>query len=406
MIAKQLYSSVTGRALNRDNDVLAYQILQSFQPGEVTPEQANEIGRELAMKLSKGGFQFVVATHVDKGHPHNHIVLNSTSLDGTRKYRNAIRSEKTVRRFSDQICAAHGLSVIANPASKGKSYKEWMEAKKGTSWKAVLQENLLSCLQSASDFPALVAAMESLGYEAKENGKLYFRAPGQQRFMSTDTFGDGYRKAEILARLSSRKGKLPTTDREEVGRVIDLSSGKNAAKGSGFSLWAARHNLKMESASLVFMEEHGLEDYAALSERLGQAAENMERARAALKETESRIRLKAKLKDAILQYGKTKTVYQQYRAGGYKQAFYQQHEGEILLHKAAKKTFDELGLSKLPGVKAVQSDLTALYSRKKEQYSEFQNCRKAWEEYRTVKNNLSRLIEKPIDRPAAKEKQR
>jgi len=128
LLSKREYLAITGRT--QDNDILAYHIRQSFKPGEITPEKANEIGQELARKFTKGGHAFIVATHVDKRHIHNHIIFNSTTLDSTRKFQNPLGSSKIIRRISDNLCLEHGFSVIENPKpSRGQNYHKWKEQK-------------------------------------------------------------------------------------------------------------------------------------------------------------------------------------------------------------------------------------------------------------------------------------
>ena len=128
-ISKQLYHQITGRSQPKGRDVLMYRIIQSFKPGEVSPEEANRIGYELAMKYTGGQHQFVVATHVDKAHIHTHIEINSTNLNCDGKLRDVKGSAMVLRRLNDELCKAHGLSVIENPKPSAKKQKEMAAAK-------------------------------------------------------------------------------------------------------------------------------------------------------------------------------------------------------------------------------------------------------------------------------------
>ena len=126
-LAQRIYQTKSGRE-QKENDVLTYQIRQSFKPGEITPEEANRLGYELGMRFTKGQHAFIVCTHIDRRHIHNHVIFNAVSLDCTKKFRDFLGSGKAIRRLSDIVCIENGYSVIDEPKRRrGLSYNRWQE---------------------------------------------------------------------------------------------------------------------------------------------------------------------------------------------------------------------------------------------------------------------------------------
>lgn len=201
LLSKQKYSSITGREPQHGRDIIAYQIRQSFLPGEVTPEQANKIGYELAMRFTGGQHQFIVATHIDKAHVHNHIIFNSTTLDCTHKFNNYKDSAGVVREISDRLCLENDLSIIENPAPKGKHYAKWKAEREGTSWKSKLRKTIDEMLPGCTSFDHFLKRMEAAGYEVKRGKYISFRAKGQERFTRAKTLGKEYAEDVLQAKL-------------------------------------------------------------------------------------------------------------------------------------------------------------------------------------------------------------
>ena len=206
-ISKQLYHQITGRKQSPEHDIIMYRIIQSFKPGEISPEDANRLGYELAMKFTRGQHQFVVSTHVDKAHIHTHIEFNSTNLNCDAKFQNVKNSAFILRRLNDELCRAHGISVIENPKPSAKKQKEIAAVKYGTSHKEQRRQTIDRVLPDCQGYDDFLAKMRAEGYEIREGKKLSFRAPGWGRFTRSDKLGADYTKEALRERSTNRGGR-------------------------------------------------------------------------------------------------------------------------------------------------------------------------------------------------------
>jgi hypothetical protein len=400
LFSKRQYIAKTGRHRGAD-DVLAYQIRQSFAPGEITPEEANRLGRELAMRFTKGKHAFVVCTHVDKAHIHNHIIFNSTSLDCSRKFRNFWGSTKAVRRLNDTICVENGYSIVENPRPHGKSYNKWL-GEKPLCQRDQLRMAIDAALEkSPADLEALLALLREMGIEVSPRGKsIRLKAPGGKKFirLDADSMGEGYSVDALLEVLSGERTHVPGTKKarqpnpSKVNLLVDIQAKLQAGKGAGYARWASVFNLKQMAHTLNYLTEHGLLEYAVLAARTNEATARCNGLLDQIKAAEQRMAEIAVLKSHIINYSKTRDVYVAYRKAGYSKAFRAEHESEILLHQAAKKYFDGLGLKKLPTVKSLQAEYAALLAEKKSAYADYRKARDEMRELLTVKANVDRLM--------------
>jgi hypothetical protein len=406
LLAKRQYAAMTGRRI-RKHDVLAYQIRQSFKPGEVTPEEANKAGYELAMRFTKGKHAFIVATHIDKAHVHNHIIFNSTSLDCTRKFRDFLGSGRAVRKLSDQICLEHGLSVIENPKRRGKSYNKWLGEKKPLSHQEKLRRTIEAVLlKKPADFDAFLLKMEAAGYEIKRGKYPAFRAQGEKKFTRLRSLGEGYSEQEIREVIAGKRS-LPSsrqvqTAPQRISLLVDIQAKLQAGKGPGYERWAKIFNLKQMAQTLNYLSENDLLEYGQLEDRTAKAASRFNELSERIKAAESRMAEIGKLKKQIYNYSKTRSVYIAYRKAGYSKKFYAAHEGDLLLHKAAKQAFDALHVKKLPTVKSLQSEYETLLAEKRKTYSEYTAARKEMRELLRVKANVDQILNRE---PAGPEKE-
>ena len=174
------FELLLSQAMQKGNN-LAHHLIQSFAPGETTPEQAHEIGRQLADEVLQGKYPYVLTTHIDKGHVHNHIIFCAVDMVNQRKYVSNRQSYAYIRRTSDRLCKEHGLSVVMPGQDRGKSYAEWDAHRKGTSWKAKLKAAIDAAIPQAKDFDDFLRLLQEQGYEAKRGKYVSFRAPGQER---------------------------------------------------------------------------------------------------------------------------------------------------------------------------------------------------------------------------------
>lgn len=399
LLAKRQYQTITGREQWRDKNVLAYQIRQSFKPGEITPENANKISYELAMRFTKGKHGFIVATHVDKAHIHSHIIFNSTTLDCTRKFRDFLGSGRAVRRISDQLCLEHGLSIIENPKRGSRHYGKWLGNKKPSSYQDKLRLAINTALaQKPDDFDSFLRLIASAGYEIKQGKNLAFRADGQKKFTRLRSLGDGYGEQDIRdiiegkRTLSSSRSTATQKEPQKVNLLMDIQAKLLAGKGPGYERWAKVFNLKQMAQTMNYLTENNLLEYAELEGKAAQAIARFNTLSAQIKIAETRMTEIENLKNHIINYSKTREVYTAYRKAGYSKRFYEAHARDILLHKAAKTAFDALHTKRLPTIKALQAEYETLLAEKKKAYSEYIIARQEMRELLTAKANADRLL--------------
>ena len=400
LLAKASYKAMTGREQKKGSDVLCYQIRQSFYPGEITPEEANRISYELAMRWTKGRHAFIVTTHTDKQHIHSHIYYNSTTLDCTRKFRNFWGSSFALRRLSDRLCLENGLSIVENPKprSKGKfrNYGEWQAGQKKP---LTYQDRLRAAIDTAlakkpADFPAFLSLMEQAGYEVKQRrGAISFRAPGQERFtrLRSDTLGEGYSETDIRAALSGSRQR-PGQPRQKINLAIDIQS-RLQGKGPGYERWAKVFNLKQMAAALAYLQDNGLTDYEQLEQKATAATECFHKLSDQIKSTEAALHTNMELKAATVQYAKTRPVFEKYKASKYSKKFLAEHEADIELYRAACADFKAiLGGAKLPKMDTLKEEGRKLAEQKKKLYAEYRKAKADMQEVTTIKANIDYLL--------------
>lgn len=404
LLSKAKYKAITGREQKRAADILCYQVRQSFLPGEITPEDANRIGYEMAMRWTKGKYAFFVATHIDRQHIHSHIYYNSTALDCTRKFRDFIGSARAVRRLSDRICLENGLSYIAHPKlhSKGKfkHYGEWIGDNRPPSYQERLKAQIDICLSDKPpDMGAFLQAMVAAGYEVKHGrgGAISFRAEGQERFtrLRASTLGEGYGQEDIQAviggRVTSPGGRGEPA--RKVNLIIDIQSRMRAGKGPAYERWAKIFNLKQMAATLLYLQENGLLEYEQLEKRATEAADRFHVLSGQIKSIEGTMSVNAELKAAIVDYAKTRPVFNGYKATKYSKKYLAEHEAEISLYRAAQATFRRvLSGAKLPAMDTLKTEYQKLAAEKRAAYKEYRAVRKDMQEVVTAKANIDRLL--------------
>ena len=397
-ISKQLYHQITGRKQSPEHDIIMYRIIQSFKPGEISPEDANRLGYELAMKFTRGQHQFVVSTHVDKAHIHTHIEFNSTNLNCDAKFQNVKNSAFILRRLNDELCRAHGISVIENPKPSAKKQKEIAAVKYGTSHKEQLRQTIDRVLPDCQGYDDFLAKMRAEGYEIREGKKLSFRAPGWGRFTRSDKLGADYTKEALRERSTNRGGRssaarkaVPHAGRK-VNMLIDIQAKMAAGKGAGYERWAKIFNLKEAAKTLNFLIENDLTDYDELTARAEQAGDRFDEVSRRIKQLEGRMAEVAQLKTHIINYSKTREVYAAYKKSRHKKEFLAEHGAEIAQHEAAKKAFNALGGQPIPKVAQLSQEYAALLTEKQEQYAEYKALRQDMIAYRTAKQNVDKIL--------------
>lgn len=403
LLSRQQYLRNTGRARGAD-DVIAYHLRQSFRPGEITPEEANRLGCELARRFTKGNHAYVVCTHIDKAHIHNHIIWNSTALDEQRKFRNFWGSTKAIRRLSDTICIENGYSIVENPKGRGKSYDKWLGSQKQPSHRERIRYAIDDALtQNPQSFEKLLELLQKAGYQVTDGNVPSLLGEGQKRAIRMDTLGAGYTPDDLRAILAGTKAHTPpkrrfpdTAAKPSGSLLIDIQAKLQEGKGAGYERWAKNFNLKQLSKTMLYLEENDLLDRSVLEERTAAATAQYHALSARIKTAEQRMAEIKVLQQHIVNYSQSRSTYIAYRQAGYSKKFLSEHEPEIILHKAAKQFFDNQGLKKLPTFKSLQAEYAQLLSEKKAIYAEYQQARREMRTLQTAKANVERILDKDV----------
>lgn len=373
LLSKRQYQHITGR--QQKNNIIAYQIRQSFKPGEITPEEANQVGYETAMRWTKGKHAFIVATHIDKSHIHNHIIYNSTSLDATRKFKNFFLSGLAVQRLSDdELCDAIDAVLKQKPKS----------------------------------FDGFVQALADMGFEFKDGKQPAFKGENQKRFIRLRSLGEGYSKEEIQAVISGKnlhksKGssaKAPAPKQFQM--LIDIQAKMAEGKTVGYEKWAKKFNRKEAARTVILLKEKGLGNYDDLTAHIENLSARFDALSDSIKAAEKRMVEVQALQQHIKNYRNTRQIYIEYRNSGYSKKFFEEHRQEITIHKAAKKAFDELNITKLPSMQSLYEEFHRLTVQKKQDYAEYRKIRKEKEELLIAKQTVETILN--IDKKKEQEK--
>lgn len=390
VLSKRLYTQRTGR---KEPGVIAYHIRQSFKPGEVTPEEANRVGRELAERFLKGKHAYIVCTHTDRRHIHNHIIFNSTTIDGTAKFRNFLGSGRAVGRLSDLICLEHNLSVIANPRRYTRpTYDKWLGEKKQPSHRDLLRADIDAALaRKPKSFYELLQFVRENGYRVSVGKSVTFYKDGQKG-IRLHTLGDGYSEAELRAVIEGKATHSPRGKRGRASLLIDIEAKLAAGKGGGYERWAKVFNVKQMAKTLLYLQERGIKSRAELTARADAASEKLSAAKERIAVLDARIAEVNELRGQIIAYAKTREVFAEYKALRYSRKFYDAHADEIELHREAKRYFNEHGIEKLPKVKDLSAEFSALVAEKREAYAEYRAIRDEHRELLVHRHNVEMFL--------------
>lgn len=408
-LAKRQYLNLTGRKRGAD-DVIAYHFRQAFKPGEVTPEEANQIGRELAMKLTKGKNAFIVCTHIDKHHVHNHIIVSAVDLSCTHKFRNFWGSSWALRRISDKLCLEHGLSIIEDPKPSRGHYGKWLgNGNKPLSFQNQIRQAIDTALEKhPSTFEDFLKLLEDAGVEVTHRGKnINFRMPGQDKPTRCNTLKGDYTEQAIRERIAGTR--IPSHPSSYVApnvkMLIDIDAAIRTGKGVGYERWAKVFNVKQLAKAISYLKEHDDMSYEELQAKAAASTSRFNELSDQIKAMETRLSDNGELQKQIINYSKTRAVYIEYRKAGYSKKFRVEHEGDILIHQAAKKFFDNLRLKKLPTVKALRQEYAEVLEAKRKAYAEYKQARVDMRELQNVKANIDYLLGSSTGRENTKQRQ-
>ena len=393
------FQMLLDQAFKKGNN-LAHHLIQAFEPGETTPEQAHEIGKQLADEVLQGKYSYVLTTHIDKGHVHNHLIFCAVDMVNHRKYNSNRQSYAYIRRTSDRLCQENGLSVVKPGKAKGKTYAEWDAQKKGKSWKAKLKIAIDAAIPQAKDFDGFLRLMEAQGYEVKQGKYISFRAladglrPGQERFTRCKTLGEDYTEERITQRIKGiaiDRGPRRRSAREISLRTA-LEDSIKAQQSAGYARWAKLHNLKQAANSLNFITEHQIDSYEGLESRMAEISAANDAAASALKDTECRLGDIALQIKNLSAYKQLRPVALELRNTKDKAAFRRQHESQLILYEAAAKALKEAGITKLPNLYAIKTEYKKLDAERERLSAQYSEAKQKLKEYGIVKQNVDSIL--------------
>ena len=398
MLSKRQYELSTGRS--HKGDIIAYQIRQSFKPGEITAEEANKVGYELAMRFTKGKHAFIVATHTDRHHIHNHVIFNSTTLDGSKKFRDFFFSALAVQRLSDLICLEHQLSVI--------EIKPYRERQKRTLYppKESNRDRLCGIIdqiltEKPKDYEDFLQRLEAQGYEVKRGKYTSVKGALQKRFIRFRTLGAGYSEDELKAVIAGEAEHRPHQKQppkeQPFQLLVDIQTKLAEGKSGGYARWAKKYNLKEMSKTLIFLQEKKIGSIEEMQKRVDAATARYHELGDSIKAAEKRMAEIAVLRAHIINYAKSRPVYDAYRKAGYSKKIFEAHREEITLHKAAKAAFDEAGLKKLPKVKTLNAEYAELLTQKKAAYPNYRKAKEEMQELLRAQKNVEMFFDEEKD---------
>jgi hypothetical protein len=411
-LSKRIYENQTGRG-GRNGDIIAFHLRQSFKPGEITPQEALEVGYALAEKFTHGNHQFVVAVHTDKKHVHCHCIFNAVNTDCDHKFRNPIGSMKIVRQISDHLCAERGLSIVKNPEKSRGSYRDWQDKKEPQSNRDKLCAVIDACAVVGRQYADFLVAMRKAGCEVKLGKYVSFKVPGAERFIRLKSLGDGYTEEHIRERLRGVRDIAPQkkTAEEEaehkaaayvesVGKknapslLIDIQAKLRAGYGEGYRQWAAIFNIKSMAKTLLFLKGNNIDSYEDLCRRASAASGEFHRHSKEIREIEDKQKSIAELQKQIGVYSKTRKTWERYKACKFDKDFFEAERAGLTLHKAAKVYFNERGFKgKLPPITSLKQEWAALESEKKTLYSEYKTLKENHVSLVTARTNTERILD-------------
>ena len=376
-------------AIDKDTN-LGRHLIQAFAPGEVSPEEAHEIGMELAKEILDGKYEFVLTTHIDRGHIHNHVIWNAVSFTDHRHYHSNKRSYYEIRRASDRLCKEHGLSVIVPGQEKGKSYVEHQAIRNGTSYKAKLKAAIDRLLPACADLEDLLRRLQEEGYEIRRGKYISCRASNQERFTRLKTLGVDYTEEALAARIAgrARPSKCPKVRDSSIQRIAVIQGNQSP----GLQHWARLQKLKEGAKTLNYLAEHGIDSYEELDNKLAELNAAVDASLAAIKTVEARIAELNLIAKYAATYRKCRPIYTSYRKSDDKEKFLRGHESEIILFEAAARELKRLEAVPLPVAENLEAELSELTARKGTLYAQYTAAKQQAKEYDTIKRNLDILL--------------
>ena len=380
--------------------IIARHVIQSFEIGEVTPELAHEIGKQFADEILGGKYEYVLTTHIDKDHVHNHLIFNAVDFVNYHAYKSYKRIYYDMREVSDRLCKENGLSVIPPSQNKGMGYKEYTEAKRGTSWKQKLKQTIDRLVITAKDYDDFLRLMQEAGYEIKTGKYISFRAEGQERFTRSKTIGENYTEERIKERIA---GRTPRRNRRQtvpkgISLIGDIQERIRLIDSKGYEYKAKLTILKEAARTLNYLTENNLLQYADLEKKVEDVHSSYDRTGKELKGVEARLREIQPLIKNISNYQRLKPVYDAFQKAKDKPGFKAKHEAELVIFEAARSTLLAMqGDEKLPSMKTLQAEQQRLLEEQQRLYDERAKLKKEVKQIETIKSNVDTFLAPSAD---------
>ena len=380
--------------------IIARHVIQSFEIGEVTPELAHEIGKQFADEILGGKYEYVLTTHIDKDHVHNHLIFNAVDFVDYHAYKSYKRIYYDMREVSDRLCKENGLSVIPPSQNKGMGYKEYTEAKRGTSWKQKLKQTIDRLVITAKDYDDFLRLMQEAGYEIKTGKYISFRAEGQERFTRSKTIGENYTEERIKERIAGRmprRSQRQTTPKG-ISLIGDIQERIRLIDSKGYEYKAKLTILKEAARTLNYLTENNLLQYADLEKKVEDVHGSYDRTGKELKVVEARLREVQPLIKNISNYQQLKPVYDAFQKAKDKPGFKARHEAELVIFEAARSTLLAMqGDEKLPSLKTLQAEQQRLLEEQQRLYDERAKLKKEVKQIETIKSNVDTFLASSAD---------
>lgn len=380
--------------------IIARHVIQSFEIGEVTPELAHEIGKQFADEILGGKYEYVLTTHIDKDHVHNHLIFNAVDFVNYHAYKSYKRIYYDMREVSDRLCKENGLSVIPPSQNKGMGYKEYTEAKRGTSWKQKLKQTIDRLVITAKDYDDFLRLMQEAGYEIKTGKYISFRAKGQERFTRSKTIGENYTEERIKERIAGRtprRSQRQTTPKS-ISLIGDIQERIRLIDSKGYEYKAKLTILKEAARTLNYLTENNLLQYADLEKKVEDVHSSYDRIGKELKGVEARLREVQPLIKNISNYQRLKPVYDAFQKAKDKPGFKAKHEAELVIFEAARSTLLAMqGDEKLPSLKTLQAEQAQLFEEQERLYAERNRFKKEAKQIETIKSNVDTFLSPSAD---------
>ncbi len=386
-------------------NVLARHLIQSFLPGETTPEIAHQIGMELCKKILKNEYEFVLSTHIDKGHIHNHIIFNNVNMVTGRCYQSNKKSYHQIRYQIDKLCKENNLSVIdefyesykKKYKTNGKSWYENEQAKRGTSWKSRLQFDIYRMIKQSKDWDDFLKKMADLGYQIKYGKHIAFKPKDKLRFIRSKTIGEDYTEERLKERIAEISSIKTPAVKKRIGNVIDMNTNVKVKESKGYEYWATKHNLNTMAESVIFLREQGIKSVKQLDEYIQKAADERQNLQNKIKVIDEEMLLLSATMEQVNTVKKYRAHYKEYKANPSDKSFFEEYKAQITLYENALSELKK-SYSKLPDSKDILSKLDKLQEKKNTLMQEYSSTKSTMDELYQIRKNYGIYMGKEMER--------